>query len=156
MIVLVGQAPSMSGDPRRPLEGASGRKMASLLGMTFDEYLRNTHRVNIFKNHQGRLAKGDKFPLDRAKKKTMRLQVPAGAAVVLLLGKNVAAAFGIRNAQFFDQRYMWPRNSSRIIEVRVVPHPSGVSRWWNEPENRRTAARRFAEIVRAARHGHDV
>ncbi|HEU5313111.1 MAG TPA: hypothetical protein VFU08_04730 [Candidatus Udaeobacter sp.] len=36
-IGLVGQAPSRRGDPRKPLAGPNGQKIARLAGMSYDE-----------------------------------------------------------------------------------------------------------------------
>jgi len=38
-IGLVGQAPSRRGDPRKPLAGPNGRKVARLAGMSYAELI---------------------------------------------------------------------------------------------------------------------
>jgi hypothetical protein len=38
-IGLAGQAPSRRGDPREPLAGPNGRKIARLAGMSYDELI---------------------------------------------------------------------------------------------------------------------
>ena len=53
---------------------------------------------------------------------------------VLLAGRGVAGAFGV-DLPFF----LWAEE--RGMMVAVVPHPSGVSRWWNDPANERRARR---------------
>jgi hypothetical protein len=35
------------------------------------------------------------------------------------------------------------------FDVAVIPHPSGVNHWWNDPANRR----RFAEFAKRTLHG---
>ena len=39
-IGLVGQAPSRRGDPRKPLAGSNGQKIARLAGMSHDDLIR--------------------------------------------------------------------------------------------------------------------
>jgi len=146
--MLIGQAPNKTGDPGVPLEGRAGKKIAELFRISFEEYLVRTHRTNIFPRFQGKVGKGDRFPVDKAKKLVERLIVPKDVALVLLVGKNVASAFGIRDADYFDRRFLWSSgNDARVIEARIVPHPSGINRWWNDDKNRRTASRRFKSIA---------
>jgi hypothetical protein len=58
---------------------------------------------------------------------------------VLVAGTRAAAALGLR-PDYFAAQALGGRPAY------VVPHPSGVNRWWNDPANR-AAARRFFEGV---------
>lgn len=49
--------------------------------------------------------------------------------LVVLAGKNVARAFGVR-AEYHE----WLVSPG--CRAVVVPHPSGVNRWWNSADNR--------------------
>jgi hypothetical protein len=48
----------------------------------------------------------------------------------VLLGRRVAAAFGLASAPYLE----WTEARGRTWVV--MPHPSGVNRWWNDEENR--------------------
>ncbi|HUT60648.1 MAG TPA: hypothetical protein VNA25_22615 [Phycisphaerae bacterium] len=59
---------------------------------------------------------------------------------LVLLGKRVAAAFGV------DPEYFrW--SEVRGVRVAVMPLPSGVNLWWNDPEHRRDAANFLRGLV---------
>jgi hypothetical protein len=97
--------------------------------------------VNLIKRWPGPSAsrnKGDAFPLERAARAAARLEL--GDGPVILLGKGVAGAFGAR-ADFFE---WFELRGRRAV---VIPHPSGVSRWWNEPANRRRASRFIRSVL---------
>ena len=64
---------------------------------------------------------------------------------VLFLGRKVAEAFG------FDFRrlgYLWWDGET---ECAVVPHPSGVNRWWNDWHNRTEASAFLCKAERTRR-----
>jgi len=52
---------------------------------------------------------------------------------VLLIGQGVARAFGVQAGllEWVEREGAW---------LAVVPHPSGVNRWWNELRNVERAA----------------
>jgi hypothetical protein len=52
----------------------------------------------------------------------------AGRSFVLLAGHRVAAAFGVREGYLREFVLQG-------VPAAVVPHPSGVNRWWNDPAN---------------------
>lgn len=59
---------------------------------------------------------------------------------MLLLGYRVAAAFGVRREYFARQKI----GTATAV---VVPHPSGVNRWWNDSENVRRMERFMRGLV---------
>ena len=63
-IGLVGQAPSRRGDPRKPLAGPNGQKIARLAGMSYDELIA-CRRRHLNTHYSGKRGKGDAF--DHAK-----------------------------------------------------------------------------------------
>jgi hypothetical protein len=94
--------------------------------------------VNVLRAYPGPEGdKGDAFPLDEARRASARLYRRLKGRRVLVAGKRVAAAFGMR-AEYLE----WVDHEAGFEAV-VIPHPSGVNRWWNEPKNRRRF-RRFA------------
>ncbi len=56
---------------------------------------------------------------------------------VIILGKNVARAFNIKDIKFFK----WFKFND--AEAVVIPHLSGVNRWWNDDKNREQAVKFF-------------
>lgn len=62
---------------------------------------------------------------------------------MLLAGKRVASAFGL-DEEYLADPVAFPIGG-RPVAVHVVPHPSGVNRWWNEPANRERARAFLAE-----------
>ena len=65
-IGLVGQAPSRRGDPRKPLAGPNGRKIARLAAMSYDDLIA-CRRKHLNTRYSGKRSKGDAF--DRARQR---------------------------------------------------------------------------------------
>lgn len=101
--------------------------------------------MNLLPEWPGSSGKGSLFPLVEAAEAAASLERSpelARSSVVLLCGKRVAAAFGEERRGYFEP-------FARCGRVwAVVPHPSGVNMWWNEPENREEW-RRFLTGVKA-------
>ncbi len=63
---------------------------------------------------------------------------------VVLLGQNVAGAFGAKGAAYMNWYEMRnPQNMTEVVIAKcvVIPHPSGVNRHYNRPSNRDTVAK---------------
>ena len=105
-IGLVGQAPSRRGDPRKPLAGPNGQKIARLAGMNYDELI-SCRRRHLNTHYNGKRGKGDAF--DHAKGKVNAADVLLDWRVerIVLLGKNVARCFGFRDLPFLADRHLW-------------------------------------------------
>ncbi len=160
VIALVGQAPGPKGDPRKPLVGAAGRKIAALLGMKWSEYLERTARANVFFRHQGKNGKGDAFPMIEARRRARRMRFAKATRAVVFFGKATAAAFGFARNDFFEPLAVMIKDDGRIgppgrvVFGFVAPHPSGINLWWNDEENRLIAAAEFSDLVsRVEREG---
>jgi hypothetical protein len=135
---IVGEAPSMR--TSRPFAGASGIRLAQLAGVSLDELRARYRLVNVLRHWPGPnpCGKGSAFPLSDARPRAGAIRLPPGS---LLCGRRVARAFGRAGLAFFE----WDD-----CGVAVIPHPSGISRWWNEPSHV-DEARRFLEgALRAA------
>jgi hypothetical protein len=133
-----------------------------LLDLDPDEMLRTFRFVNVLDRFPGKgdssNPRGDAWPRVKARKEFRRRIVPIVAKMfadlptkqlpyVVLLGTNVRDAAGDRDLVhdgFFRWRtwYGSPRRKF-IAHIAVVPHPSGVARWWNDLENVRTAEKFF-------------
>lgn len=76
---------------------------------------------------------------------------------VVLLGANVSRAFGVSFRKLSEVVLSWHPVGEGLAAA-VVPHPSGLNRWWNDPDNR-VRARLFLrpvlllEIDRLSRNG---
>lgn len=150
-VLLVGEAPGKGGRLGGPvLLGRIGRRLARLMGATEDQYRRRTRRVNLLTRWPGRASgNGSAWPVKRARRSARRMEDAGLFAppdrIVILLGRRVAAAFGLGGAPWFTS-FQMASSQGMPAEVVVAPHPSGASRWWNEPANV-ARARRFWRSV---------
>ena len=86
---------------------------------------------------------------------------------VVLLGLNVARAFGITNPKLFQRTTLVLESTGALgsvgvtveegsqggrysISAVIFPHPSGVSHWWNDKRNRQRASDSLKNIIGAA------
>ena len=146
--LIVGEAPSKNEVTERPLEGRVGRRLADLCGLTLEEFLQHFERINLLHVRQDTREKGFEFDAEAARFEAEQMRntrmLFAEGRVTLLLGKRVGAAFGCPTNYF--ERW-WIMNA----EAYVLPHPSGINRWWNDHANEDKAARFMREIVRRTR-----
>lgn len=148
--IVVGQAPGSRSDPGLPLSGRCGDRLAALAGIAPEEFRRRFELTNLLDRFPGKASKGDLFPLEEARVAALRmlLQGRLGARPVVLLGLNVEWAFGLAaDVPVLEWR---PRLAVRIA---TCPHPSGVSRWWNDPANEADARRFWRRLAREAARG---
>jgi len=151
-ILLVGQAPGLRGsNDDRPFAGASGDRLRSwfeLGGIPREDFWRKIHFGAVTRCYPGRLpdARGDRVP-SPAEQALCRpwldeLTAAVRPEVVLLLGllairthlgrvPSLSAAVGTATI----------REGIRYL---ALPHPSGVSRWLNEPANIEAVGRAMA------------
>lgn len=128
-ILIVGENPSLVGDPETPLEGSIGQRLAEYAGITFAEYLERTERRNLFSEYQPEWS----VPLARERARAM-FPMLIGRRTILL-GQRVSHAFELH----------WPPLNWVTIgdqSTAILPHPSGRNHWWNDATNR-AQARRF-------------
>lgn len=126
-LVLVGETNPLHDDPRYALwddpPGCSGWRLRRILGLSRRTY-RSLARVNLCVGDYDRLA------ADLVAARVEREVTDGG--VIVMLGRKVAAAF----CASAIQPLTWARRSVAMTdrEVRKValPHPSGLSRAWNE------------------------
>jgi hypothetical protein len=140
-IGLVGQAPSRRGDPRKPLAGPNGQKIARLAGMSYDELIA-CRRRHLNTHYSGKRRKSDAF--DDAKGNVNAADVLLDWRVerIVLLGKNVARCFGLRDLPFLAEIRIYGR---RFL---IFPHPSGTNQWWKERRNERRARQLLQRFLR--------
>ena len=131
-IGLVGQAPSRRGDPRKPLGGPNGRRIARLGGMSYDELIA-CRRKHLNTHYSGKHGKSGAFDHGKGSLNAADVLLDWRVERIVLLGKNVARCFGFRDLPFLAEIRVYGR---RFL---IFPHPSGANRWWNERQNERRA-----------------
>jgi energy-coupling factor transporter ATP-binding protein EcfA2 len=133
--IVVGLSPKDGLGPLDPA-GASGSRLAGLTGLTADDYISTFDRVNLRQSADSGVDDGDAArdlrPILRGRR-------------VLALGRSVASALGI-DGPWFEWH---PRDG---FVGASMPHPSGLSRWWNYPSNRRTAGEFMEKSTRPCVH----
>jgi len=145
--MLIGQAPgpgaNRSSTPDEILGGKAGKRIADLAGITYGEYLLGFTRSNLIGSHQGKSGKGDRFPIELARKNAVTFLMNGIMAnrKVVFLGQNVARAF---NA---DDFFLFTWYPGCCFDYAVAPHPSGVSHWWNDPQHVKSARLFWRELV---------
>ncbi len=116
--LLVGEANPYGADPAfalNPLpEHASGGRLARILGLSRGDYLRIFDRRNLCPTT---------WSVPVARREAEAIMRVLGRDVVLL-GSKVAQAFGLRYEPFTTRG-----------RLHLLPHPSGLSRAWNDPES---------------------
>lgn len=133
--LLVGQAPSCGSEGRPAFDGRSGYRLASIFGCPLRDVF---ECVNLLDRWPGKSAsgKGDGFPLGEARAAAGRVKAervaPFSGRCVVLCGANVARAWSA------PKGFLYWRGSLEVSGYRlvVIPHPSGMNRWWNKTDNR--------------------
>lgn len=136
--LIIGEAPSKNEHPPSPIAGRIGKRLARCADMPFERFLEEFDRVNLLTVRQDAAEKGFTFDLGAARlvAREMRWTVPQFSPswtedrFVLLLGQRVASAFDVRMPYLEEFKLHGARTF-------ILPHPSGVNRWWNDPLNER-------------------
>lgn len=134
--LIVGQSPSRSGEGLPPFcadRRGSGRRLADLAGIP-PERLEEAFRLANLLDHYP----GESFPMSEARAIADAMELEG---VVLLVGRLVARAFGEGGRPWFE----W--FDLRGVRATVVPHPSGLNRWWNDPVNVERAGEFMREVA---------
>lgn len=132
--VIIGQAPSKRGDPANPLSrDPVASRLAGLFGVTKDEYLERFDRINLIGIWPGKKGKGDAFPMAEAAAAAEKLKDALLGRTVLFLGVATAKAF-----RYPYDALEWHSFNEGLAAV--LPHPSGVNRWWNDEGNSERAS----------------
>lgn len=149
-ILFIGQAPSRDSDPLRPFSGRCGKFLAELLDTTQEDMLEQHDFLNVLDEWPGKGVGGDRFPILVAMAAARRKVPQLRGRTVVLLGANVARAFGAKNFQYLQfYRLLNPENYADVLSQKmcVVPHPSGINRWYNRRENRDIVSKFLRELA---------
>lgn len=166
--LILGEAPNRALEGREHMcwipcgsrKRHSANRLRDLLGIQgVGEWLRTFDRSNVFDEVQPRSGKGDFFSVARGRRELLTqwpMLVSRGYQGILVMGSRVSSALSWRDEQdtvlsaarlpVLEWRSAIPHRSvcqglgeHTRIRAAVVPHPSGVNRWYNEPENKRRA-----------------
>jgi hypothetical protein len=126
---LVGQAPSRTS--RAPLDGRCGKRLAELAGLSgYDELTAFFAVGNLHREYPGRRGdKGDHFDRALAREAALRFHELFGSECwdrVVLLGRNVAHAFGLAGAPYLS--WLAPTTGDETARVRHGPPPRLLTR----------------------------
>lgn len=107
--------------------GCAGWRLSKILGMSEDEYIAAFERRNLLAQDRW------SAPLARRAAQALLCEVRDGDALVLL-GARVSKAFGFDFAPCTVHDRLL--NGEARVRYLVSPHPSGLSRQWNDPTMR--------------------
>lgn len=145
---MIGEAPGYMGEGKLPLAGWGGDRIAGLARMRGHQELREHFElINLLDYYPGLsgrgASKGAAFPKDEGRDEAQKL-IDEGELQppLFFLGHRVATAFGLKRTEYFK----WTEVEG--LPVVVLPHPSGVNRWWNSEENQRAGRRFFEEFLK--------
>lgn len=139
--ILMGEAPGQGFDGKPPFSSRSGDRLRQLLGV---EDLTEVFEVrNILARWPGKgKSKGAAFPLVIARARAdefMQKLYGKPDRRIIFVGGRVAKAFRTRGTvPMMEWTTFWRGSTMSWCQnhhFAILPHPSGVNRWWNEPEN---------------------
>lgn len=120
-----------------PPESAGGRLCHRILRMSTTDYLRSFERRNLLHG---------KWSSPKAREAAQALMNEAKGAPFVLLGAKVCAAFGVAFDPFTYIAFYPAGVGPKISGIRL-PHPSGLSRGWNEPGSSDKARKMVFELL---------
>jgi uracil-DNA glycosylase len=140
---ILGQAPAKNMKSRRAFDGAAGERLASIAGMTLEELRQRFWLRNVLDEYPGESwatrGKGDAFPMALARERAARMRFLT--PIVVFCGTDTAGAFGCR-APFLEW-FIFRRTRQGV----VIPHPSGINRYYNRSENKQKVRDILASIL---------
>lgn len=134
--LLIGQSPSANGSPHAfKGDGSSARRLREMLGA---DVLKRFDAINLLSRYPGTV-----FPvaLARASADDM-LHGMRSRPFALLAGRLVAESFGVGGVEYFS----WSMVRG-VVRCAVIPHPSGLNRWWNDAANVDRARAFFGAVL---------
>ncbi len=115
----------------------SGGRLAAIMGITAQEYLKRFDRMNLLFKFPGRwpVHSNDKFPREAALYAAEAMRPLLGFRRVVFVGRPVAIAFGYGELEFYEG-VVDARHGFHAV---AVPHPSGRNFWYHRPGNKEKA-----------------
>lgn len=138
-LTMIGEAPGNYSkyDPERHAlypypPRCAGARLCELMGLPLSEYIFGIDRMNLLDFYPGKQGKGARFPMAAAKESVAALHEQRGliGRNILLVGRRVAEAFEKKDVPNLTWQHQ------KAYNFAIIPHPSGINRWWNDAENR--------------------
>ena len=162
-VLLLGESPAAGTEGRSetwlaPGSSPSADRLLKFTGYSADTYLDMFDRDNLLHYLPRRSGKGREFTYKIARRQVNRLfgEYWCPGQRIVMLGRRVASAFDwyrwdrvvgpISQSKLEYLKWYRIENRGMLIWAAVVPHPSGVNRWWNDANNRRRARKFFREL----------
>lgn len=115
------------GERHGAARGATNERLAQLIGVSADQLMDAVLWLNLWE-----------YPGTRAERYVRLVEEAADDRdAIVLLGRRVQHAFGLDHAAPFSTV---TRNAGRGPVIISIPHPSGLNRWWNDPDHQDDAA----------------
>lgn len=139
--LLIGEA---SNQPHgRAFWGHSGIRLAKLAKVDLKEFHELFECINLL-GRQEKAGKG--FAFDAKLAKSVADEMNLGGRHVLLVGLRVAKSFGLKHPSLLTDVLM----GRGEISCHIIPHPSGIVRWWNDSANVEAAGKVMEKLACAA------
>lgn len=142
-IVIVGQQPNAN-DPEDPLAPDNpmwaGYRLMSLAGLTPGEYRDRFQRINL--NYEAE----SKFRVSTPQRhRAMDIFTTVREDdILVILGTAVEKAF---KGLLPPLQPCIIQKAHRNVDVVLIPHPSGLNRWWNDPMNTKLAVETLKQVI---------
>lgn len=145
-MVLIGQAPARVSPEPWHYAAPSTKRLAAVMRCE-PELIRSIFEArNLLTRYPGKIRRersegpSDRFPWTRARRAAKQMTSTLAGRDVVIVGARVARCFGlVANVVGYLK---WFHDAELDARVAIMPHPSGLNRWWNDLENQ-MAAKRF-------------
>ena len=135
-LLVLGESPSRTARTFASAGARSGRRFEALVPGFWDQ----AEAANVLGRRPASSGKGRHFDAGAARRRLARLRRSVEGKDVLVASVRAARALGASRA-ILTWAPAPPDGPLRLAaRVAVIPHPSGVVRWWNDPANVRRAA----------------
>lgn len=144
-VVLIGQAPGApdepGGPPGEPIQGRSLKRLVELARVPVSTFLMLFARANLLSYYPGPAEGGRGHAFDQAEGRAAAeaLAPHLAGRRAIFLGKNVASCMRVPGTPWFQWHELKVPGGA-AARVCTMPHPSGASDWWNDPDNRDLAS----------------
>jgi uracil-DNA glycosylase family 4 len=147
---MFGQAPGVvEGAERRPWRGRAGQTLRRWLGMDEDEFYSTFYCASVTRCYPGRARSGggDRTPTAREQElcafwRKWEFELLRPRLIVVVGGLAARRLLGLKSLDEAIGRKFAAGGAAAV----PLPHPSGVSRWLNDPANRETLAAAVALV----------